>query len=494
MRLSSRKLASSWVLPVADNELPDDVDVFERQFQQLKAVVHQQLVESLDLSKVHNVDQRQLWNQVRSLAEETCSKRREVLGKLDRERLLDEVMAEIFGLGPLEKLMNDPTVTDILVNDAFTVYVERHGRLEPTDVIFADTAHLMRIIQRIASRLGRRIDEVSPMVDARLPDGSRVNAIVPPLAIDGPVLSIRRFGHRPLQMPDLLANQSILTEIALFLEAAVEARVGCVVSGGTGAGKTTMLNAFSAFIPAEERLVTIEDSAELILQHKHCVRLETRPANTEGSGEVTQRDLVRNSLRMRPDRIIVGEVRGAEVWDMLQAMNTGHDGSLTTIHANSAHDALARMEMMVAMTGFDLPVSVVRQYIAAGITLVVHVARLKGGVRRLTQVLEILGADSGNYRVQEIFGFRQIGVDDSGAAVGHFYATGNVPACLDRIHAAGITLPEDLFDEREFPLTSGYIALSTNGHAAVGANGHAEYNGGGAVPHSNGKDNGHPSK
>jgi pilus assembly protein CpaF len=441
---------AKWSLAQTQQSLPEHVDVLEHQFQQLKTDIHQRLVETLDLSEITDADRDRLWKQVRGLAEEACRHRTKLLGQLDRERLLDELMAEMFGLGPLERLMHDPTVTDILVNDPFTVYVERYGRMELTNIVFADTAHLLRIIQRIVARLGRRIDEVSPMVDARLPDGSRVNAVIPPLALDGPSLSIRRFGARPLQIADLLSNGSMLPQASQFLLAAIESRVGCLVSGGTGAGKTTLLNSLSAAIPADERIVTIEDSAELILQHKHRVRLETRPANTEGAGELTQRELVRNSLRMRPDRIIVGEVRGPEVWDMLQAMNTGHEGSLTTIHANSARDALARLEMMVAMTGFDLPVPVVRQYIASGIKLVVHVGRLKGGLRRVMQVCEIAGIENDSYQLEEIFGFEQLGVDADGVAEGAFYATGYRPVCLGRMKAAGIHLPEELFQEQRF--------------------------------------------
>lgn len=431
------------------HRLPDHVDEVEQQFQQLKATIHQQLVESLDLNHVANQDRDRLRVQVHALADKVCRSRKEILGRLDRERLLDELLAEVFGLGPLDVLMNDPTVTDILVNDPYTVYVERHGRLELTNRMFADEEHLMRIIRRVVSRLGRRIDETSPMVDARLPDGSRVNAVIPPVALDGPSLSIRRFGAQPLQMQDLVANHSLLPGMAQFLAAAVESRIGVLVSGGTGAGKTTLLNAISAYIPASERLVTIEDSAELILQHRHRVRLETRPANMEGAGELTQRDLVRNSLRMRPDRIIVGEVRGPEVWDMLQAMNTGHDGSFTTIHANSAVDALARLEMMVAMTGFDLPIEVVRQYIVSGLRLIIHVARLKGGVRRVTSISEIVGLRDGGYQLEDIFGFRQTGVSQDGTAQGNFFTTGYRPRFLERFEAWGLQLPADLFCQQQ---------------------------------------------
>ena len=465
-----------WTIDEAEPRLPDHVDVLEQQFQQLKSTIHQQLVESLDLSQVGQIDRDELSTEVWALADEVCRSREEILSQLDRERLRDELMAEIFGVGPLEKLMADPDVTDILVNDPYTVYVERRGRLEMTDVIFADNAHLMRIIQRIVARLGRRIDEVSPMVDARLPDGSRVNAIVPPLALNGPTLSIRRFGAKPLDMTDLVANSSLRGEMAHFLAALVQGRIGCLISGGTGAGKTTLLNAISAYIPRDERLVTIEDSAELLLQHKHIVRLETRTANTEGMGEITQRELVRNSLRMRPDRILVGEVRGPEVWDMLQAMNTGHEGSLTTIHANSARDALARLEMMVAMTGFELPVAVVRQYIASGIRFVIHVARLKGGARRVMQISEIVDARNGNYHLEDVFGFEQLSVDAEGNVHGEFYATGYEPAALRRIRAAGIELSDDMFREKRFSPSDPFVSAPTrppSGSGGQGRNGAA---------------------
>ena len=458
-----------WTNDTQERELPEHVDVLEQQFQKIKTSIHQQLVESLDLSRIGRIDRQQLWRYVKNLANEAATTRPEMLGRIDRERLLEELMAEIFGLGPLEKLMQDPTVTDVLVNDPYTVYVERYGRLQLTDVIFADETHLMRIIQRIVARLGRRIDVVSPMVDARLPDGSRVNAIVPPLALDGPTLSIRRFGVDPLGIDDLLANHSILPEMVEFLKAAVQSRVSCLISGGTGAGKTTLLNAVSEYIPSGERIVTIEDSAELILRHRHRVRLETRPANTEGAGEITQRDLVRNSLRMRPDRILVGEVRGAEVWDMLQAMNTGHDGSLTTIHANSAQDALARMEMMVAMTGFEVPISVVRQYIASGISLIVHAARLAGGIRRVMQVSEIVADGSGGYRIEDIFGFEQTGVDNDGMAVGEFFTTGYQPLCFKSMRAAGVPIREEMFRAQRFSVPVDRVPGSGSGK------GHASY-------------------
>jgi pilus assembly protein CpaF len=435
-------------------ELPSHVDPMERQFQRLKVAIHQRVVESLNPSQLDRL--RALPRQgddVRRWAAEVCSAQKDLPPDLDRNRLADELTAEVFGLGPLERLVQDPAVSDILVNDPYTVYIERNGQLEPTDCIFADEDHLMRIIQRIVGRLGRRIDETSPMVDARLPDGSRVNAIIPPLAIAGPALSIRRFGVKAMDIHDLLANGSVARDIAQFLGAAVKARIACVISGGTGAGKTTLLNVLSSFIPESERTITIEDSAELKFMRRHWVRLEVRPANTEGVGEVTQRELVRNCLRMRPDRIIVGEVRGAEVWDMLQAMNTGHDGSMTTIHANSTLDALARLEMMVALTGFELPVSVVRQYIACGITLIVQLARLAGGPRRVMRVSELLRVENGAYVMEDVFGFEQTGVDAQGVAQGHFYATGYRPACMARMETAGVRLPDTLFQKRQIAVS-----------------------------------------
>ncbi len=355
-------------------------------------------------------------------------------------------MSEVFGLGPLDQLMNDPTISDILVNGPHSVYVERNGRLELTPVRFYDDAHLLQIVQRVASRVGRRADEMSPMVDARLEDGSRVNAIIPPLALTGPVLSIRRFGVR-LGGEDLLANGTMPPDVLRFLQAAVEARVSILVSGGTGSGKTTLLNALSGFIPGEERLITIEDSAELKLRQKHVVALETRIANVEGSGEIRQRELVRNALRMRPDRIIVGEVRGGEALDMLQAMNTGHEGSLTTIHANDTRDALTRLEMMVMMAGFDLPVPVIRYYIVTAITIVVQLARLKGGKRKVVRVSEVLGTDPAPYDIHDVFGYRQTGVRD-GAAFGEFTATGYRPRVLEKFQAMGIEFPSEIVRQR----------------------------------------------
>ena len=372
-----------------DNREPSKSDLAVR-FQKLKAEIHRQLVEGLDLSRLHLLKPERLRREVRELAGQMSTGSSAMLNELERERLVDEIMNESFGLGPLEAPMKDPAVSDILVNGPREVYLERNGRLELCDIVFADDAHVMQIIQRIAARVGRRVDEMSPMVDARLPDGSRVNAIIPPLALNGPVLSIRRFGVR-LSAEDLIATDSMPQEVLTLLSACVQARLNILISGGTGSGKTTMLNILSSFIPYDERLVTIEDAAELKLQRPHVVRLETRPPNLEGAGEVRQRDLVRNSLRMRPDRIIIGEIRGPEALDMLQAMNTGHEGSLTTVHANDTRDALARVESMVMMAGAELPIPVIRQYVATALTVVVHLSRLKGGPRKVIRVSEVIG-------------------------------------------------------------------------------------------------------
>jgi pilus assembly protein CpaF len=420
-------------------------------FQKLKAQIHRQLVEGLDLSRLHLLKPDHLRREVRSLATTLTRSTPEAINELDRERLVEEILDEAFGLGPLESLMKDPEVSDILVNGSHEVYVERKGQLELSDVIFADNAHLMQVIQRIAARVGRRVDEMSPIVDARLPDGSRVNAIVPPLALNGPVLSIRRFGVH-LDAVDLLKNGSMQEEVLYFLAGIVEARLNLLISGGAGSGKTTLLNILSAFIPKSDRLVTIEDAAELQLQRPHVVRLETRPGNVEGVGEIRQRELVRNSLRMRPDRIIIGEVRGAEALDMLQAMNTGHEGSMTTIHANDTRDALARLEGMVMLVGAELPMAVVRQYVAGALSVVVHLARLKGGTRRVMRVSEIVGIHPkrGTYVLKDVFGFRQLGIRD-GRAHGEYYATGHVPRFLPKMRAMGVDVSEELFIKRAIP-------------------------------------------
>jgi pilus assembly protein CpaF len=414
-------------------------------FEKLKVRIHQQLVERLDVQNLKSLPPDTVRQEVRSLIRELCESERGLLNSSDQERLMDDVMDETFGLGPLEGLLKDPSVTDILVNRFDRVYVERRGRLELSDVRFRDNPHLRQIIDRIVALVGRRIDEVSPMADARLADGSRVNAIIPPLALEGPAMSIRRFGAKPLQLEDLLRTGAFPACVMDFLAAAVQARCNVVISGGTGSGKTTLLNCLSRYIPQEERVITIEDAAELQLQQPHVVRLETRPANIEGKGEVTQRDLVKNCLRMRPDRVIIGECRGGETLDMLQAMNTGHDGSMTTIHANSPRDALARIEVMVAMAGYDLPIRALRQQVSSAINIVVQAQRLTGGKRKVTRVSEIVGMEGDQIQVQDVFVFEQTGVDENGMARGHFVVTGIRPKCLERIESRGISLPAELF-------------------------------------------------
>ncbi len=388
------------------------------------------------------------------------------LNTVERQRIVVDVQNEVMGLGPLEPLLSDQSVSDILVNTYKTVYVERHGRLERVDVRFESDAHLLKIIDRIVSRVGRRIDESSPMVDARLQDGSRVNAIIPPLAIDGPVLSIRRFAAVPLRMDDLLRTGSIAAPMAQLLEGMVAARLNVLISGGTGSGKTTLLNVLSGFIPHSERIVTIEDAAELQLQQPHVVRLETRPPNIESKGEVTQRALVRNALRMRPDRIILGEVRGAEAFDMLQAMNTGHEGSMATVHANSARDAVARLENMLGMAGMQMPTRAMRQQIASAISAIVQVARLSDGQRKVIGISELSGMEGEMITMQEVFAFRQQGVDREGRVQGHFTASGVRPRFLDRLKAAGIAVPDDLFDpERVMDRSSDGLTVAGRGQS-----------------------------
>jgi pilus assembly protein CpaF len=415
-------------------------------YYELKTRIHRQLIERLDLSKLDALPSETVQQQIRRIVEDMLAGDETPLSRQEREQIVVEVEHETFGLGPLEPLMQDPTVSDILVNGAKEVYVERRGKLEATPVIFRDDRHLLQVIERIVSAVGRRVDESSPMVDARLPDGSRVNAIIPPLALDGPVLSIRRFAADPYRIADLIEFGTITADLAEILRAAVRARLNTLVSGGTGAGKTTMLNVLSNAIPNTERIVTIEDSAELQLQQDHVVRLETRPANIEGQGAVTQRDLVRNALRMRPDRIVVGEVRGPEVLDMLQAMNTGHDGSLSTVHANSTRDALSRLETMVLMSGVSLPVRAMRDYIASALDLMVHLARLSDGTRKVTRVTEVVGMEEDVVTTQDIFVFEQEGVDADGRVIGFYRATGIRPKFSERLARAGIHLGPEVFD------------------------------------------------
>lgn len=419
----------------------------QHSFQEMKSRLHRALINRMDLTKLGAMAPDQLNAEVSRLAEGMLVTEAMPLSTVERERLVNEVRHELFGLGPLEPLLGDPTISDILVNSHKKIYIERRGKLESTNVAFKDDEHLMRVIERIVSSVGRRIDESSPMVDARLADGSRVNAIIPPLSIDGPVLSIRRFGAEPLRMDALIENRAMTREIADMLEMCVKARLNILISGGTGAGKTTLLNSLSAYIPEDERIVTIEDSAELQLQQPHVVRLETRPPNIEGRGEVTQRDLVRNALRMRPDRIVIGEVRGGESIDMLQAMNTGHDGSLTTVHANTPRDALTRLETMIQMTGMRLSDRAMRQQIASAINMVVQAARLSDGTRRVTSISEVTGMEGDTITMQEIFQFERTGVDRDGRVVGRFRATGIRPRFAERLKACGLQMPRIMFEE-----------------------------------------------
>ena len=419
----------------------------QHSFQEMKSRLHRTLINRMDLTKLQTLTPEQVHAEVSRLAEAVLAQEAMPLSVSERDRLVSDVQHELFGLGPLEPLLKDPTISDILVNKHDTIYIERRGKIERTNVTFKDDEHLMRVIERIVSSVGRRIDESSPMVDARLQDGSRVNAIIPPLAIDGPVVSIRRFGAEPLRMAMLIENKALTKDIADMLEMVVHARLNVLISGGTGAGKTTLLNALSAFIPENERIVTIEDSAELQLQQPHTVRLETRPPNIEGRGEVTQRDLVRNALRMRPDRIVIGEVRGGEAIDMLQAMNTGHDGSLTTIHANTPRDALSRLETMIQMTGMRLSDRAMRQQVASAIQIVLQVARMSDGSRRVTSISEITGMEGETITMQEIFQYERTGVDSQGVVLGRFRPTGIRPRFAERLKSCGLQLPRVFFEE-----------------------------------------------
>ena len=416
-----------------------------RLYTDIKSAVHRRLIERLDVSRILEDNKDEIKRQVKPVVIELIASQSAPLSGVERSTMADEVLDEVFGFGPLEPLLKDPEITDILVNNSHEIYVEKHGKLERCSITFRDDRHLLQIIDRIVSRVGRRVDETSPMVDARLPDGSRVNAIIPPLALNGPVLSIRRFGVNPYQLDDLLRVQSLTPEMVEFLEAAVRSKLNIIISGGTGSGKTTLLNILSSFIPTNERIITIEDSAELLLQQPHVVRLETRPPNVEGRGAVTQRELLFNTLRMRPDRIILGEVRGAEALDMLQAMNTGHEGSLTTIHANTPRDALSRIEMMVSMSGLEIPIRAVRQQISSAVDLMVQTSRLIDGKRRTIAITEIVGMEGDIVTMQDIFKFDQETVDAEGHVIGSFSATGIRPKCLMRMEAAGFRLSSDLF-------------------------------------------------
>jgi pilus assembly protein CpaF len=422
------------------------------EYYELKSKIHNQLIDLLDLSRIDSLDPQLLRSELKKLVERLLKEgeSRVLLNFSEKERLFQEIFDEVTGLGPIEPLLQDATISDILVNTYKQVYVERFGKLEQVEVKFKDEVHLRRIIDKIVSAVGRRIDESSPMVDARLADGSRINAIIPPLALDGSILSIRRFATDPLEMDDLITLKTLVPEVGEILKGIVKARLNVVISGGTGSGKTTLLNVLSRFIPADERIITIEDSAELQLKQEHVVRLETRPANIEGRGQVTQRDLVKNSLRMRPDRIIVGEVRGEEAMDMLQAMNTGHDGSLTTIHANSPRDALMRMETLVSISGVNISPETLRKYISSALDIIIQVARLADGTRKMLSIQEITGMESNIITLQEVFSFEQKSVDAGGKVKGIFRAKGIRPRFIEKFKSLGIALPLDYFDPHKF--------------------------------------------
>src|SRR5436305_9091808 len=419
-----------------------------KSFEDLKRHIHAKLVEKLDFTRVKDLQSDALRKDIRRVIEHLCDTENPLLNRIERERLIDEILDETLGFGPLEALLKDPTISDILINGPHNIFVERRGKLEKTDIKFRDNDHLLQIIDRIVSKVGRRVDETSPMVDARLPDGSRVNAIIPPLALDGPTVSIRRFGTNPLKLEDLLNYKAFTPEMAMLMEACIKARLNILISGGTGCGKTTLLNTLSSFIPNDERVITIEDAAELQLQQEHVVRLETRPANIEGKGAVNTRDLVRNALRMRPERIIIGECRGGETLDMLQAMNTGHAGSMTTLHANNPRDALSRMETMIMMGGFEMPVKAMRQQMASAIDLIIQANRLQGGPRKITSISEVLNMEQDVIIMQDIFRFKQLGIDQNSRAFGQFDATGVRPTFVPRLESKGIKLPSNLFQER----------------------------------------------
>ncbi len=415
--------------------------------QELKFTLHRKLIEKINLEALATIENERVRGEVRQALVSLMEGESTLLSSIEKQQICDEVLDEVFGLGPLEPLLDDPTISDILVNTHKAVYVERRGLLESTSVTFRDDAHLMHIIDKIVSQVGRRIDESTPMVDARLSDGSRVNAIIPPLAVDGPILSIRRFSRDRLMPPDLVARRSMTQGMLELLEAAVKARLNLVISGGTGSGKTTLLNALSVFVSPKERIVTIEDAAELQLKQPHVVRLETRPPNLEGLGAVRQRELLVNSLRMRPDRIVVGEVRGPEALDMLQAMNTGHDGSLTTVHANNPRDAVSRLEVMISLANANMQISAIRQQIASAVHLFVQAARMSDGSRRVTSITEVTGMEGEVVTMQDLFVFEKLGMAPDGRVIGRFAATGIRPRFHEKLLSAGINLRPDLFDE-----------------------------------------------
>ena len=420
-----------------------------QQFHSLKAKIHRKLIERLDFTSFDLIDKDILGREISRIVENLIEEEKIPLSTKEKDSLVVDILHETFGLGPIEPLLYDPDISDILVNRYNQIYIEKLGKLSKVDLSFRDDNHLLQIIDRIVSKIGRRVDESSPYVDARLPDGSRVNAIIPPLALDGPVLSIRRFGVDPLKMSDLIAFGSVAQNMAKVLEGCVKSRLNILISGGTGTGKTTLLNILSEFIPNNERIITIEDSAELQMKQEHVVRLETRPPNIEGRGEVTQRDLVRNTLRMRPDRIILGEVRGGEALDMLQAMNTGHDGSLSTIHSNTTRDALARLETMVLMAGMDLPERAIREQVASALNLVVHLSRMSDGTRKIVQISEITGMEGPTVVMQDIFKFEKKGIGADGRVLGEFQPTGVRPWFMEKLKISGFEVPPHIFERTQ---------------------------------------------
>ncbi|CAN5884659.1 CpaF family protein [soil metagenome] len=417
-------------------------------FEAIKRLIHNKLVDRLDFNCICEMDHGTLRTEIRGVIEMLCDAEDPMLNRSERKRLVDEILDETFGLGPLEILLKDDTIGDIMINGPRMVFIEKNGRISKSDVKFRNNDHLLQIIDRIVSRVGRRVDESSPMVDARLADGSRVNAIIPPLALDGPVLTIRMFGSKPLNKDDLLRFRAFTPEMLMLMEAAMKARLNIIISGGTGSGKTTLLNTLSSFIQNDHRIITIEDAAELQLQQEHVVRLETRPPNIEGKGAITATDLVKNALRMRPDRVIIGECRGAETLDMIQAMTTGHEGSMTTVHANNPRDALSRLETMISMAGLELPIRALRQQFASAVDLIIQANRLQGGPRKVTSIAEVVNMEGDTIIMQEIFTFRQIGIDPNGRAYGEFNATGIRPTFMERMEQSGCHLPQDLFRNR----------------------------------------------
>ncbi len=448
-RLEKEKTALGEGTEKADKSAKTSV-VKQDPYKELKIQIHKRVIEELDNEAMQadsqdEEDSKKLREIIDTIVNDMLDQEAAYIPRADRTKIISEIIDEVIGLGPITPLLNDPTVSEVMVNNPNQVYVERNGKLVLTDVTFRDNEHVMHIIEKIVAPIGRRVDESSPMVDARLPDGSRVNAIIPPLALKGPTITIRKFSRDPLKIEDLIRFGSLTPEMAKFLEACVKARLNIVVSGGTGSGKTTTLNVLSSFIPNDERIVTCEDAAEIQLRQEHVITLESRPPNIEGKGAVTIRDLVKNCLRMRPDRIVVGEVRSGEALDMLQAMNTGHDGSLTTGHANSPRDMLARLETMVLMAGMDLPVRAIREQMASAIDMIVQQSRLKDGSRKITHITEVLGLESDTIVLQDIFVYEQKGVDENGKLIGRFRPTGIRPKFLSKLEAAGIKLPDDIF-------------------------------------------------